>query len=571
MNFFSIIIVFFVLGFAIFANGLDGGFIYDDNLVLSHTIFKTPTKFLSFLGEPYFDDVPQAGLYRPFTQISFALNFLVGHKPLGFHLVNIVLHSLNSFLVFFLIFKLFNSRTLSIVTAILFLVLPIHVEAVSSIVGRAELLSFFFGVIAILLWVNKRYLLSGIGLLLALLSKETAIIIPVILILLSVCYRRSYGWLWYQAFAFLIYFLLRLQVLGSNSFGVKAELVFNPLVYASFFSRILTASKVLLVYLQKIFVPYNLAADYSYNQIPVITSSANVVGWLGILILVALIFVVYKFIKHKEKYFLAISVTFFLLPYLVISNLIFPIGTIMGDRLMYLPSLGATLVLGWLFTWVIKRNKFVGFTALVALVIIFSFMTVKQNAVWATEETLMQDAYNKSPNSVITKTNLGVLMLNKNKDLAKQLSLAVYQQYPDHVKNLNLRAALEVLDGNLVEAEEFLERALQLHPRHQGTLENISHVYFSQNKFADAEQTLHELATRYGGTGNVVFYAVVKIQNQKYREALEILNKYFGNNTNETVVAVKEFAESRLSLRKSSRQIEEQFAAVASLFRYSQK
>lgn len=566
-NLLLILVVIFVLDFIVFANGLGGGFVYDDNLVLSHGLFSEPLKFLHFLNQPYFEDLSQAGLYRPLTQISFAFNFLAGQRPLGFHLINIILHGLNSFLIFLLAMKLFSDKTLGWLAAILFLVLPIHAEGVSSIVGRAELLSFFFGIGTILLWMDKRYLLSGLAILLALLSKETAIAIPAILLLLSIRLGRSYGWICYQGAAFLIYLLLRLFTLGADSFGVKAEFIFNPLVQAPFFSRIFTAAKVLLLYLQKIFLPYNLSADYSYNQIPLISSATNVFGWLGILLLAFLIWVVCR----PKKYFLAVATMLFLLPYLIVSNLIIPIGTIMGDRLMYLPSLGMVLLLSWILAGLVRWKKLAGLATCVILIVIFSLVTIRQNRVWADEESLMRHAYNESPNSVIVKANLGVLLLNKDRELARRLALEAYAQYPDQVKNLNLLAALAVIDKNLPEGQRFLERALALRPYHQGTLENLSRVYFTQNKFAEAERTLGELATRYGGAGNVIFYAVVKVQNRKYQETLEVLHGYFGNSADETVTTVRDFAEAKLNLRKSTRQIEERFAATTSSFRYSQK
>lgn len=563
-------LVIVVFGLLIFGNGLNGGFVYDDNLVLSHSLFNNPAIFLSFFSESYFEDVPQAGLYRPLTQISFAINFLFSHKPFGFHLVNVFLHSLNSFLVFLLAIKLFNDKKLGWLVAGLFLVLPIHVEAVTSIVGRAELLSFFFGLGAIYLWIDKRYLLTAGALLLALLSKETAVVIPVLLILFSIHFGRKFSWLWYQVISFAIYLVFRLSALGSNSFGVKAEFLYNPLAHVAFFSRIFTAAKVFLLYLQKIFVPYNLSADYSYNQIPVIKSFNNFSGWVGILLLAVLIFIIFKFIRHKEKHFWAIAIAFFLLPYLVISNLIIPVGTIMGERLMYFSSFGAVLVLGWIFNKIIGLRKYIGMAVFVILIVGFGLVTIKQNAVWATEETLMLDSYNKSPNSIITQTNLGVLMLNKDVNFTRRLSLKAYSQYPNHVKNLNLQSALAVIDKDLPKAEIFLERALVLRPYHQGTLENISRVYFTQNKLAEAVKTLETLATRYGGVGNVIFYSVAKIQIGKYQEAIEILDNYFGETANETVQTVKDFAKMKLNLIASNRELEKNYTSVMGSFRYNQ-
>lgn len=555
----------------VFGNGLNGQFVYDDNLVLSHPQFTHPGGFLAFLGEPYFEDVPQAGLYRPLTQISLAFNFLFSGRPFGFHLTNIFLHLINTLLAVWLVRKLIGSEWVSWLAGLIFLVIPVHVEAVTSIVGRAELLAFGLGVGTVWLWLNKRYWLAGMGLMLALLSKETAVSIPIILALLAYIQRRGWGWLWPQLAAIGTYLVLRLAVLGGHAFGVKAEFIFNPLAVIPVWQRILTAAKVLLLYLQKIFVPYNLSADYSYNQIPVVTSLANPAAWLGIGVLTGMGWLAYRSVKSRQLNIPALTVMFFLPPYLVISNLIVPIGTIMGDRLMYFPSLGAAILLGGGLLWLVKRQRIVGGLALIAVLMVFSYLTVRQNRVWANEETLMRAAYEKSPRSVVAKANLGVIILNSDTALARQLAQEVYQQYPDHVKNLNLLAALAVKDRDFPAAQQWLERALALRPYHQGALENLSRVYFTQNKLNEAETALHTLATRYGGTGNVIFYAVVKVQNGKYQEATAILDSYFGATSDETGQTLKHYAEAKLGRQPLTKELDNRYKQLAASFRYGQK
>ena len=529
----KVFILLFLIGFFVFSNSLNGEFVHDDLIVLSHSFFSQPGNIFSFFSQPYFEDFYQAGLYRPLTQISFVFNFLFGSSPFGFHLVNVLLHIINSFLVFLLVGRLVKSNLLALIAALLFLVLPIHVEAVTSIVGRAELFSFFFGILTILLWFDSRYFLSAISLLLALLSKESAVAVPAIVFFLNVSYRRGWRWLVWHLGATVLYFILRAIVLGRYAFESKTEFIFNPLAYISFFERTFTALKILIMYIVKVFVPLNLSADYSYDQIPIVVNLfSSPLALTGLAFLGLMIWTGYRILFRGRYSVLDWLLIFFFIPFLVVSNIFFPIGTIMAERLMYLPSLGALMILAAAIDSAIKQSsklsRQLGSASFILLLVVYGFLTVNRNLVWASREALLTDIFEKSPNSVVAKTEYGILVLNKDKGLAKRLSLEVYEKYPDYVQNLNLRGAVEVQEGNLEEAEKFLERALELRPKHQNTLHNLSRVYFTLGKYQKAEETLRVLASEYGGTGNIIFYALVQAKNGRFDQSRETLYGFFG-------------------------------------------
>lgn len=561
-----IFITFLLIGFTVFFNGLNGQFVHDDLLVLSHSFFSQLGEIFNFFSEPYFEDFHKAGLYRPLTQFSFGLNFLFSSSPFGFHLVNILLHILNSFLVYLFLKKLISNSRFSFIAALLFLVLPIHVEAVTSIIGRAELLSFLFGLSALILWFDSKYFLSAVILFLALLSKESAIAITAIVFLLNWFYQKRgvtrlgvprraewkehgggkegqapeflRGFIYYLG-AVAFYFILRIAVLGDYAFQTKVEFVFNPLAYTSFFERVFTALKILVLYLYKIFVPYGLSADYSYDQIPVVTNLfSSPLALLGLVFLGLMLLAVFQVLQRKQLFqkqgfrkrdsILIWGLILFLLPYLVVSNLILPIGTIMGERLMYFSSFGAVMILALIIERLFKYSKRFGLTLLLVLSVVYGLLTISQNRIWASREALLTDNFRKSPNSVVAKTEFGILMLERDKELAKRLSLEVYEKYPDYIQNLNLRAAVTVQEGSLAEAEKFLERALELRPKHQNTLQNLSRAYFTLGKYQEAEKTLKILVSEYGGKGNVIFYALVQAKNRRFDQSRETLYSFFG-------------------------------------------
>src|SRR3990167_2600885 len=90
----------FVLSFIVFGNGIYGDFVFDDvTVVQNRPDIKDSDNFFNLFISPYHQNTPKTGLYRPFTMASYAINHYINDSPTGFHVVNIVIHALNSFLV----------------------------------------------------------------------------------------------------------------------------------------------------------------------------------------------------------------------------------------------------------------------------------------------------------------------------------------------------------------------------------------------------------------------------------------------------------------------------------------
>jgi hypothetical protein len=145
------------------------------------------------------------GFYRPLVRVSFALDrALYGVHPWGYHLTNGILHLLNAALLFFLLRKLTGQPWLALLAAALFSLYPLHPEAVFWLSGRADVLAATFVVLALLLIVNfllpkvptqrarwHLFFLSALSFAAALLSKETAVILPLLLLLVALLYRPA--------------------------------------------------------------------------------------------------------------------------------------------------------------------------------------------------------------------------------------------------------------------------------------------------------------------------------------------------------------------------------------------
>ena len=145
------------LSFVLYGNSIKGDFVSDDKLVIVQNPFVSGnfSDFFKAFSAPYYYNQPHAGLYRPLTTASYNLNKVFSSESFGFHLINVLLSAFNGFLVFLLASRFtsqrvtlgFTGKRSAFLAMILFLLLPIHSEAVSAIVGRAELLALFFSVL----------------------------------------------------------------------------------------------------------------------------------------------------------------------------------------------------------------------------------------------------------------------------------------------------------------------------------------------------------------------------------------------------------------------------------------
>src|SRR3989344_7812473 len=172
---FIILAVSLTLSFLLYGNSINGDFVSDDKLVILQNplVRGNLIDLFKAFSSPYYYNQPHAGLYRPFTIASYNFNKVFSSGTFGFHLVNILINAINSFLVFTIVSRLVSKRSAYIAMA-LFMFLPIHSETVSANVGRAELLSFLFSILSLIFVLNNKYALSAAMLFLGLLSKETS-------------------------------------------------------------------------------------------------------------------------------------------------------------------------------------------------------------------------------------------------------------------------------------------------------------------------------------------------------------------------------------------------------------
>lgn len=550
-----VFLVSLALSFLVFGNGISGEFVFDDvTVVQNRGDLKDPGNFLNLFVSPYHQNTPQSGLYRPFTMATYAVNHYVSSAPVGFHVVNIIIHALNSFLVFWLVIWFLKSRPLAYISSVLFLLHPIHTEAVTSIVGRAELLAFFWSLTVIYLLSRNNKILASAAFLLALMSKEIALMVLPIIFYLDIFFRNKN---WRKAvidnlffiFPLALYLFLRYLALGRYFAGdFTTTIVSNVLLFVSFPERIFTALKVLILYAEKLIWPIHLSADYSYNGIPTVKNIFTSLPSVGGLVMLAGLVVVLILPKMRQTGFahapdpakavtvrgFSFAAVVFLFPYLMISNLIIPVGTIMGERLMYFPSLGFAIVSALIIDKLLNNRrlyKITGYSLLTFLIVFYGGRIFVRNKDWHDARVLFNATVKESPTSLITRTALaGVYIRADEWNLAKEQLEIAKRIYENNSHLQNLFGVVADHEGNPVLAEEKYKKSLELNPNATDTSINLAELYLKQGRLQEAGDNLFKVIDFYATTEYVMRYAYIQIALNKPDKALDVIDKYFGTN-----------------------------------------
>lgn len=543
------------------ATSLTNGFVFDDEFLITRNELIRSLKHIPTLLISHYWAAPgdtmgvtfPSNLYRPLVVTTFALNYALGGlNPFGYHLVNVLVHFAVCLALYALARQLGWSSGGALAAAAIFAVHPLHTEAVTGIVGRSELL-MALGVLLALRWYLRggapgqlipRYALASWGaFLVALSSKEQAMVLPALLLLsdftmeagpgrwrrlIRSAWRRQLGY----GLVLGVFLGVRIAVLG-GFFGAGTPIPYldNPAAHAAWYPRLLTAVTVAGKYLSLFAWPDTLSADYSYNAIPLTTSLrdpavlAALAAW-GILVGLA----GYSRIRGTRRGFFAVGLTG--LTFLPASNLLVPIGTIMGERLFYLPSAGLCLLigLGWdhVQAWADRTGRRQLFTrggvvALAVLLIPLTLRTIRRDRDWKDDKTLWEATVKVAPQSAKVLYNLALIQADTAQAL--QTYEAAIRIYPDHLKtngdvNGGYGSALLRL-GRVAEAIEALERAVALRPRIKGVHYNLGLAYVKEGRLEDAEVAYRrELALNEGSAPAYNGLSFVLRKQDRFEEAM---------------------------------------------------
>ncbi len=453
-----------VLVFAVsvlaYVNDLGNGFVYDDRYLVERNPLVQNLDWWGLVSTSYWGNIIDAGLYRPLTLLSFGCNRLLGASPAGFHLTNNLLHAAASLLVLFLARRLGAGRIGSIAAALLFAVHPVQTEAVNALVGRADILAFAFTALSLLFFLRGSHpLFVGTTFFLALAAKESAAFaIPLFFLTEGSWSPKRFAPL---AAAVVAFAAARIAVLGGIGIaGREIGFLDNPLATAGPGERVLAAPALLWGYVRLVVWPRVLSADYSFDQIPLPSSliDPRVLG--GLAIALGLAFVAWR---APSLRFASLA---FLIPLLGVLHILFPLGTIFAERLLYFPVFGAVLGVGIGFETFTRKSAWPGLLLLAVLVGAGAARVRTRNPDWHDNETLFRKTAATSPRSARSHFLLGAELLEKKEYRqaaeAFEAGLAIY---PGHFGGrMSLGQAL-LAAGDASAAENAFRQALKVEPQ----------------------------------------------------------------------------------------------------------
>lgn len=403
---------------------IDNEFVFDDNGVIVENEAVTGLDLKRIWTSPYWPALPNANLYRPLASTTYALNWAAGDgQAATFVVVNLILHVAATLVALWLLRRILpNAHGVAWAAAFLFAVHPIHVEAVVGIVGRAETLAAVLTLGSYLLWLRSErsenggfQLLAVLLWILALLSKESAIALPGLLLLHrlrivappSRARRFRLSDLAWPA-GLIAVFALRLNALGRLT-SPGAGHIDNPLASLDPIMRALGAGGVLARQFGQILTGRGFSPDYSFAEVvPGTTLYAT-----GAIMLFVLAFGLFAALRWGRTGPEGWGLAFFFFFWLVTSNLLVPIGTVQADRLFYLPLLGLLVVAASSLSRIPLGSARRYFCVIVLILFTFHFgiASAMQTKEWRTNRTLFSAAVRESPSSVKARSNLAAVML----------------------------------------------------------------------------------------------------------------------------------------------------------------
>lgn len=491
-------------------NSLFCGFVFDDvSAILDNKDLRpsTPLKNLflnDFWGTPMSEERSHKS-YRPLTVLTFRLNYLWGELSAAtYHLLNVLLHVFVC--VLFLRFcRLFLDHRHSLVAALLFAVHPIHTEAVTGVVGRAELLSSIFFLAAFLAYTKSTSAHHSIVwtpiaatvvlVAVATLCKEQGITVVGICCVYEVFVAQGFTLpllldtvrhvvLGKDGFPFaLLQTLLKLMVLVISTLllvivrvqVIQSQLpVFtrfdNPAAVSPTPSRQLTFNYLLPVNAWLLLFPSDLCCDWTMGTIPLIESVLDTRNLATLLFYAALSLLAFHSLRyrHSSAKTVIMALSLMVLPFIPASNLFFPVGFVVAERVLYVPSMGFCVLVAHGFKVLCQKGilKKLSWLMMALLLSTHAIKTFHRNWDWESEYTLFTAALKVNKNNAKLWNNVGHALENQNNYImALRYFLQATRVQPDDIgAHMNVGRTYKNLNRSR-EAEEAYLVAKALMPQ----------------------------------------------------------------------------------------------------------
>jgi hypothetical protein len=471
-----------------FVNLDDSGYIKDNPDIKSLSPGNIAAMFSSFYNANY----------HPFTTLSYAIEYsLFGLNAKPYHIVNLLIHLLNVFMVFRLISKISGKAEVAAIVALFFAIHPMHVESVAWISERKDLLYSFFFIWGLSTYYDyihasinrkKLYVITLLLFLASLLSKSTAMTFPLMLLIFDFYFHR--GWNKKILIEKIPFFLLSIvfgviTILSQKSAGaINADLMPDYNVWQRFFVVCFTTS----YYIVKLVFPFNLAVlHFAPIELPYYY-------YLSPLFLLLLVFLIYRAGSMKRD--LIFGFLFYLVGVSLTSQII-PVGfTVVSERYSYIPYIGLFFIIGCFYAGVQRKTFFPSLKPiinylLVGVTMLFIIITFQRNKIWQNSINLFTDLVKKYPNQahahfILAKNLIDVPDMNA---ALTSINRAI-ELDPKMPESYFYRGNIYYNQGNYAAALTDYLKATALNPNYSEAYYNIGVTYNTTNRFQESIEPL---------------------------------------------------------------------------------
>ncbi len=467
-------------------------------------------------------------LYIPLTFLSYQIDIALGGlHPFLIHVHNLLEHILNAGLFGLLCYQLIRNRTTSLFAALLFLVHPLHVEAVVWATGRKDLLSTTFFLLSLIVYIEfirradrRLYVGSLLMFLLGLLAKVTVISLPIILILIDwLEERRMTLRTLLQKLPFFVLSLL----FGIIALFGKSDAPDLPVI-----TRILVAAKSFMFSIGKLFVPMGLSPMYAYSGE---ISLRNPDILLSLILVIAL--VVVTFLMRRRWKIFAFSVAFTMVTFFPSFGNLIKNGDyyLTSDRYSYIPSMGIFLIVIFALANRMNREKiqaknpmiydsyFMIPTAMVILLIFLGSLAYRQSVVWSDSETLSRYVTQVTPNARLGHLWYGNALREAGKIDEALAEYGIALSFKDDAQVYYDRALAFEATGDISKATADYEQALIVRPNYPLAHINLGRLLYQQGKKEEARRHFETAAEQSPNLAMPLYNLGVLEGEQKHFEA----------------------------------------------------
>ncbi|MFH1039421.1 MAG: tetratricopeptide repeat protein [PVC group bacterium] len=547
------VIILILVGTGVYWNSLGNGFVYDDTVTVEENLFIRDWKNLGrFFSRDYYLRSEEYS-FRPLVTLTYFCDYsLFRGNPASYHLTSLILHLLSGIALYFLAKKILPRPEGALLAALVFIIHPVQTEAVDGISFREDILCTLFFALSLLMYIKSEraekrddeckspikdtdrswihpalYSLSVIFFILALLAKEMAVTLPLVIAGEELILRRRRVKELFRPRVIGFFFIAGAYLAARFLLLYQRDTLPAAPEFGNALTRFFLVFKGLGLYGRLVFFPVNLTVEYADPLPPVAWS-----GWLLVPALLTAAFLLTAWLRGKNRAG-TFGLTFFVLALLPVLNLV-PNSRLGAERFAYLPMLGFSLWAAVALTACLAGagKRALTRAAVGVLLLALAAGTVSRNRDWKDNLALFTRAVEASPRSSKAHHGLGneYFRLGRSGAAVEQFlkAIDIFSREPLFYNSLGVAYGEQ---GQFEEALAQFETSARLNPGDPLVLINLSTLYLRTGQTARALQEIQKYITArpYDPDGYINLGEIL-LQTGNYRQAIDAYREALARN-----------------------------------------